>query len=115
MTSLRKTSVHVHPNPVGGSRAGRIEGRFEALDGEPEMRESVEAECGTRLRGRVAQQRRSRPRQPREEDRRAATCLARDGARLMSRYGVLTPAAAMGMRFVERLRNVGMTFDIHAA
>ena len=39
----------------------------------------------------------------------AALCLARDGEQLPERAGVLTPATAMGMRLVERLRAAGMT------
>jgi len=42
-------------------------------------------------------------------------CLAMDGPRLEPRFGVLTPATAMGMRLVERLRAAGMTFDVHDA
>jgi short subunit dehydrogenase-like uncharacterized protein len=41
----------------------------------------------------------------------SAMCLARDGAVLPKRGGVLTPATAMGMRLVERLRTAGMVFD----
>jgi short subunit dehydrogenase-like uncharacterized protein len=40
----------------------------------------------------------------------SAVCLAVDGA-IGSRGGVLTPAACMGMRLIERLRGVGMTFE----
>jgi short subunit dehydrogenase-like uncharacterized protein len=38
-------------------------------------------------------------------------CLALDGDRLPDRAGVLTPATAMGMPLVERLRAAGFTFD----
>jgi short subunit dehydrogenase-like uncharacterized protein len=38
-------------------------------------------------------------------------CLAFDGDRLPDRAGVLTPATAMGMPLVERLRAAGFTFD----
>jgi short subunit dehydrogenase-like uncharacterized protein len=41
-----------------------------------------------------------------------ALCLSKDIVRLAPRYGVLTPATAMGMRLVERLRAAAMTFDI---
>ncbi|MBL8920284.1 MAG: saccharopine dehydrogenase NADP-binding domain-containing protein [Myxococcaceae bacterium] len=41
----------------------------------------------------------------------AALCLAQDEASLPERAGVLTPATAMGMTLVERLRRAGMTFD----
>ncbi len=40
----------------------------------------------------------------------AAICLARDI--LPSEGGILTPAVAMGMKLVERLRAAGMTFDV---
>ncbi len=39
----------------------------------------------------------------------AALCLARDEQRLPDRAGVLTPATAMGLTLVERLRTAGMT------
>lgn len=42
----------------------------------------------------------------------SALCLAQDGAVLGDRFGVLTPASAMGMRLVERLRAAGMTFAV---
>jgi len=42
----------------------------------------------------------------------AALCLARDEERLPDRAGVLTPATAMGMRLVERLRAAGMTMSV---
>ncbi len=41
----------------------------------------------------------------------SALCLALDGERLPDRAGVLTPATAMGMPLVTRLREHGMTFD----
>ena len=41
----------------------------------------------------------------------AALCLAEDQAALPSRAGVLTPATAMGMVLVERLRKAGMRFE----
>jgi len=43
-----------------------------------------------------------------------ALCLSRDealGSRSRGTGGVLTPAAAMGLRLVDRLRAVGMTFE----
>ncbi len=40
----------------------------------------------------------------------AAVCLARDP--LASGGGVLTPAAAMGARLIDRLRRAGMTFEV---
>ncbi|HSN57355.1 MAG TPA: enoyl-ACP reductase [Candidatus Sulfomarinibacteraceae bacterium] len=42
----------------------------------------------------------------------SALCLALDGGELPSGGGVLTPAAAMGMRLVERLRQAGMVFEV---
>jgi short subunit dehydrogenase-like uncharacterized protein len=42
----------------------------------------------------------------------SALCLALDDEKLEPRYGVLTPASAMGMRLVERLRAAGMTFAV---
>ncbi|MGV1010449.1 MAG: saccharopine dehydrogenase family protein [Dermatophilaceae bacterium] len=41
----------------------------------------------------------------------SALCLALDGTRLPRRAGVLTPAAAMGLPLVDRLRAAGMTFQ----
>ena len=42
----------------------------------------------------------------------SALCLAEDEGVLPPRYGVLTPASAMGMTLVERLRRAGMTFSV---
>jgi short subunit dehydrogenase-like uncharacterized protein len=42
----------------------------------------------------------------------AAVCLAKDGDVIRREGGVLTPAACMGMRLVQRLRDAGMTFDV---
>ncbi len=42
----------------------------------------------------------------------AALCLARDRDRLPERAGVLTPAAAMGEPLLERLRAVGIEFEV---
>ncbi|HSL17697.1 MAG TPA: saccharopine dehydrogenase [Methylomirabilota bacterium] len=42
----------------------------------------------------------------------SALCLALEGGELPSDGGVLTPAAAMGMRLVERLRRAGMVFEV---
>jgi short subunit dehydrogenase-like uncharacterized protein len=41
----------------------------------------------------------------------SAVCLALDGDAIAREGGVLTPAACMGMRLVERLRAAGMTFQ----
>lgn len=43
----------------------------------------------------------------------AAVCLAHDGDVIRREGGVLTPAACMGMRLVQRLRDAGMTFDVN--
>jgi short subunit dehydrogenase-like uncharacterized protein len=45
----------------------------------------------------------------------SALCLLRDQGMLPKRAGVLTPAAAMGMPLVSRLRNAGMTFEASQA
>jgi short subunit dehydrogenase-like uncharacterized protein len=45
----------------------------------------------------------------------AGLCLALDGDRLPDRAGVLTPATAMGMPLVERLRRAGFEFDAKRA
>jgi short subunit dehydrogenase-like uncharacterized protein len=45
----------------------------------------------------------------------AGLCLALDGERLPARAGCLTPATAMGMPLVERLRAAGFTFDAERA
>ena len=42
-------------------------------------------------------------------------CLAADEQVLEPRYGVLTPASAMGMTLVDRLRREGMTFAVEGA
>ena len=42
----------------------------------------------------------------------AALCLLLDDAQLPGEGGILTPATAMGMRLVERLRAAGMTFEV---
>jgi len=42
----------------------------------------------------------------------SALCLALDDASLDARYGVLTPATAMGMVLVARLRRAGMVLDV---
>ena len=45
----------------------------------------------------------------------SALCLALDRDALEPRHGVLTPASAMGIRLIERLRAAGMTFAIEGA
>lgn len=44
----------------------------------------------------------------------SALCLALDGAKLESPGGILTPASAMGVRLIERLRSAGMRFEVEA-
>ncbi len=41
-----------------------------------------------------------------------ARCLAEDEASLPRRFGVLTPASALGMTLVDRLRSAGITIEI---
>ena len=43
----------------------------------------------------------------------AALCLALDQASLPKRAGVLTPATAMGLPLVERLRAAGHKYEAH--
>lgn len=45
----------------------------------------------------------------------SAMCLAKDEASLPQRWGVLTPATALGMQLVKRLRDAGMTLEAHDA
>ncbi len=42
----------------------------------------------------------------------SALCLAQDASKLGDKFGVLTPATAMGRTLVDRLRAAGMTFDV---
>jgi short subunit dehydrogenase-like uncharacterized protein len=42
----------------------------------------------------------------------SALCLALDRDRLPDRFGVLTPATAMGDALVGRLRGAGMTLSV---
>lgn len=42
----------------------------------------------------------------------AALLLADSDEELPERFGVLTPASGLGMRYVERLRRAGMVFDV---
>ena len=44
----------------------------------------------------------------------SALCLALDADRLPERFGVVTPAVAMGDRLLERLRAAGMRFEVLA-
>ncbi|MBX3199330.1 MAG: saccharopine dehydrogenase NADP-binding domain-containing protein [Labilithrix sp.] len=88
----------------------------EAIDsGFFEMHLVAQTESGRRLRGRVAGTKDPGYGETAKMLAETAMCLAKDGARLDPRFGVLTPASAMGMRLVERLRAAGMTFDVHDA
>jgi short subunit dehydrogenase-like uncharacterized protein len=42
----------------------------------------------------------------------SALCLALQGAETSAEGGVLTPASAMGMPLIERLRKAGLTFEV---
>lgn len=96
----------VLPSPGEGPSRERIEtGYFE-------MHVLARTESGRRLRGRVAGTRDPGYGETAKMLSEAAFCLAKDGLRLEPRYGVLTPATAMGMRLVERLREAGMTLEI---
>ncbi len=97
----------VLPGPGQGPSREAIESGFF------EMHVLAKTESGRRLRGRVAGTRDPGYGETAKMLGETAMCLAKDGARLAPRFGVLTPATAMGMRLVERLRNASMTFDIH--
>jgi len=99
----------VLPAPGEGPSREAIESGFF------EMHVLAKTESGTRLRGRIAGTRDPGYGETAKMLAESAMCLAKDSARLEPRFGVLTPAAAMGMRLVERLRDAGMTFDIHEA
>jgi short subunit dehydrogenase-like uncharacterized protein len=78
-----------------------------------EMHVLARTESGRRLRGRVAGTKDPGYGSTAEMLGESAICLARDP--LPPRWGVLTPATAMGMRLVERLRAVGMTLEMRDA
>ena len=42
----------------------------------------------------------------------SAICLALDAEKLESEGGIMTPASAMGVTLIERLRDAGMTFEV---
>lgn len=77
-----------------------------------EMRVVAETESGRAVRGRVAGTSDPGYGETSKMLAETALCLAKDGPRLPDRKGVLTPASAIGMRLVERLRAAGMTFDV---
>ncbi|MBX3224963.1 MAG: saccharopine dehydrogenase NADP-binding domain-containing protein [Labilithrix sp.] len=99
----------VLPAPGQGPSREAIESGFF------ELHVLAETESGRRLRGRVAGTKDPGYGETAKMLSESAMCLAKDGARLEPRFGVLTPATAMGMRLVERLRTAGMTFDVHDA
>jgi short subunit dehydrogenase-like uncharacterized protein len=75
-----------------------------------EMHVLAKTESGRRLRGRVAGVRDPGYGETAKMLSESAFCLAKD--ELPPRHGILTPASAMGMTLIERLRAAGMTFDI---
>jgi len=97
----------VLPKPGEGPSRETIENGFF------EMHVLARTQSGKKLRGRVAGTSDPGYGATATMIGETAICLAKDGARLAPRYGVLTPATAMGMRLVERLQSAGMTFDIH--
>jgi short subunit dehydrogenase-like uncharacterized protein len=80
-----------------------------------EMHVVAKTESSKRIRGRVAGTSDPGYGETAKMLAETAMCLAKDGARLRDRFGVLTPAFAMGTRLVERLRDAGMTFEMHDA
>ncbi len=99
----------VLPPPGGGPSREQIENGFF------EMHVVAKSESGKRIRGRVAGTRDPGYGETAKMVGETAMCLARDRMRLDDRFGVLTPASALGMRLVERLRSAGMTFDVRDA
>jgi short subunit dehydrogenase-like uncharacterized protein len=97
----------VLPAPGKGPSREQIETGFF------EMHVVAKSESGKRIRGRVAGTRDPGYGETAKMVGETAMCLAKDGMRLDERFGVLTPASALGMRLVERLRTAGMTFDVH--
>jgi short subunit dehydrogenase-like uncharacterized protein len=85
----------------------------EAIEhGHFEMHVLARTESGKRIRGRVAGTKDPGYGETAKMLSESAMCLAKNSDQLEPRFGVLTPATAMGMRLVERLRDAGMTFDI---
>jgi short subunit dehydrogenase-like uncharacterized protein len=98
------------PKPgEGPSREAREKGSFK-------VRVLAETESGERLAGRVEGHADPGYGETAKMLGESALCLARgeDDASLPDRFGVLTPASAMGMRLVERLRAAGITFAVDA-
>jgi len=93
----------------GPSKAEREAGYFK-------VRVVAETEDGRKLSGRVEGHQDPGYGETSKMLGESALCLARDGERLprTPSSGVLTPATAMGMTLVERLRAAGMTFSVDA-
>ena len=93
------------PSPgEGPSEQARAKGHFETRH--------VALGDGQTVRGLVADQRDPGYGSTAVMLSEAAVCLALEGAQLSSEGGILTPATAMGMRLVERLRAAGLTFEV---
>lgn len=80
-----------------------------------EARFLAKTESGKKIAGRIAGDKDPGYGQTAVMLAESAMCLAKDGASLPARYGVLTPATATGMKLVERLRAAGMTLEAHDA
>jgi short subunit dehydrogenase-like uncharacterized protein len=78
-----------------------------------EMRIVAKSESGKKITGRIAGNKDPGYGQTAVMLAESAICLAKDA--LAERYGVLTPATAMGMPLVTRLRAAGMTLEAHDA
>jgi len=92
----------------GPSREARDAGFFE-------MHILAKTESGRKIRGRIAGDKDPGYGETAVMLGESAMCLAKDGADLPARYGVLTPATAMGNPLVKRLRAAGMTLEAHDA
>ncbi len=75
----------------------------------------IALENGTAVRGLVADQRDPGYGSTAVMISEAALCLALQGHELESEGGLLTPASAMGMPLIERLRAAGLTFEVEGA
>lgn len=105
-TLLAKT---VLPKPgEGPSREARDKGYFECHF-------LAESERGGRIRTRVAGDSDPGYGETAKMLGESALCLAEDADALEPRYGVLTPASAMGDHLVARLRAAGMTLEVTPA
>jgi len=94
------------PKPgEGPSKEAREKGFFK-------VRVLAETEDGARLSGRVEGHADPGYGETSKMLGESALCLAEDEGALPERFGVLTPASAMGMRLVDRLRGAGMTFAL---